>query len=131
MVKSCSAVNCKNRDTPKNRETPKKSIQTSTDTDNASTSTSSCDNASMTSSCVDSSRKSFHAFPKDEYMRRLWVSAVKRVGFNPSNSAVICSDHFLETDYRQTMKHNRLCLKSNAVPFGKSVKERKVIKKNL
>ena len=55
---------------------------------------------------------------------------MSRVGFKPTKCSRICSDHFLETDFFQN-KLRRL-LKQSAVPFGKSLKERrKIIKTPL
>lgn len=122
MVKSCCALNCTNRD----RIKPRKKITTLTDT--VGVRTIQVQIQIDTSSCVNTPGRSFHEFPKDECMRRLWVSAVSRDDFKPSRSSTVCSDHFLATDYRQTKK--RKLLKPNAVPFGRSLKERrKIIKK--
>ena len=112
MVHSCCAINCTNRAVKKQ--------PLSSSTDNASSSNS-CDNVPV---------RSFHRFPKDEYLQRLWVSAVSRVGFKPTKCSRICSDHFLETDFLKEKK--RRLLKQSAVPFGKSLKERrKIIKTPL
>ena len=42
---------------------------------------------------------SLHSFPKDETLRRKWISAVKRQRCNwdgPSSSSLLCSRHFKE-----------------------------------
>ena len=42
---------------------------------------------------------SLHSFPKDETLRRKWISAVKRQRSNwdgPSSSSLLCSKHFKE-----------------------------------
>lgn len=64
----------------------------------------------------------YHRFPKNEELRRLWISRCKRSDkFNPDNSRV-CSVHFLPGDYQRDLKNELLGLPSkknllpNAVP---------------
>ncbi|XP_050707935.1 THAP domain-containing protein 6-like [Eriocheir sinensis] len=45
---------------------------------------------------------SFHRFPRDEVLRRKWILATRRLNFNPSRSAVLCSRHFVEEDFDRT-----------------------------
>lgn len=42
--------------------------------------------------------KKFHKFPKDEELRKEWVRRLK-IGRNPLEHQVVCSDHFKESDY--------------------------------
>ena len=114
MVKSCCAHNCTNRFVPKRANTSE---------NNPGSSSGSSDITSHATTI----ERSFHRFPKDEEMRRLWIAAINRANFKPNNSTYICSDHFLSTDYKKGKR--RTFLKQNAVPFGKSVKERRQIKK--
>ena len=46
----------------------------------------------------DAKRK-FHQFPKDEARRTEWKAALKRDD-EPPKSAAVCSDHFLNSDYK-------------------------------
>ena len=41
-----------------------------------------------------------HAFPKDETLRARWIKSIPRENFNPAPSAVICSLHFVEADFK-------------------------------
>ena len=44
--------------------------------------------------------KSFHKFPlKNQELFKKWVVALKRESFTPTEHTVICSDHFLPSDY--------------------------------
>lgn len=43
---------------------------------------------------------SFHAFPlKHPDSLKLWVQAVKRKGFTPTEHSCLCSTHFVEEDF--------------------------------
>lgn len=39
------------------------------------------------------------SFPKDPELRKQWVLATRRDGFNPSSSSALCSKHFREEDF--------------------------------
>jgi len=47
---------------------------------------------------------SFHRFPKDEKLRRLWIRATKRKKFFPCPSSVLCSTHFKKEDFKSGTK---------------------------
>lgn len=72
-----------------------------------------CKSASHLEECKDIR---FHAFPTNEIVRNMWLKNC-RVEQNRSitKSNVICSRHFLETDY-QAPKNGRRLLNTNAVP---------------
>ncbi len=60
---------------------------------------------------------SYHEFPLKEDLKRLWLRAISRSGFEPnnlSNSSVICSVHFKESDYKLNCK--KRILKAESVP---------------
>ncbi|KAH6925028.1 hypothetical protein HPB50_027180 [Hyalomma asiaticum] len=67
---------------------------------------------------------SFHAFPRDPKIRKLWVLAIKRDRWQPTSSSRLCSAHFTNEDYvhdpsiaeRLGMKPFSRLLKPNAVP---------------
>ena len=71
---------------------------------------------------------SLHVFPKDENLRRIWTSKVKLTRGNwkgPSDTSVICSAHFEDSDFDHglyslfSLKKLRR-LKPDAVPIIKS-----------
>lgn len=72
-----------------------------------------CQSASHLEDCKD---VRFHGFPMNEIVRNMWVKNC-RIEQNRSitKSNVICSRHFLETDY-QAPKNGRRLLNTNAVP---------------
>lgn len=72
-----------------------------------------CQSASHLPECSD---VKFHAFPTNEIARNMWVKNC-HIEQNRSitKSNVVCSRHFLETDY-QAPKNGRRLLNSNAVP---------------
>ena len=60
---------------------------------------------------------SYHTFPKNEVRKEKWISAVKRKGWTPSNSSVLCSAHFSRDSYcRPPGGKQRALLKGDAVP---------------
>ncbi|XP_049839589.1 histone-lysine N-methyltransferase eggless-like isoform X2 [Schistocerca gregaria] len=68
--------------------------------------------------CTNRSGKSgatFHSFPKDNALRRLWIKALRRKDWEPTKSSKICSDHFREADIDRT---SLLCvrIRDGAVP---------------
>lgn len=61
----------------------------------------------------------FHHFPRDERLQRQWIIAVRRdVGpeFKTTDSTVVCSDHFVESDYVHGVKKPLAKLAPDAVP---------------
>ena len=59
-----------------------------------------------------SNRIKGHEFPKDPTHRQLWVIAIKRMDpvskklWQPTSSSIVCKEHFLPEDYRQTLTGN-------------------------
>ena len=73
------------------------------------------------SGCSNSTKvkgKTFHRFPKDESLRKLWIAFTgmkkKDPNWNPNNFAVICSDHFHPCDFNKNKKY--LTLKRGSIP---------------
>ncbi|KAM7307791.1 uncharacterized protein ISCGN_011427 [Ixodes scapularis] len=58
---------------------------------------------------------SFHRFPKKKELQDAWVAAMKRNGWRPNSSSLLCSVHFREEDMDRT---SRSCirLRDNVVP---------------
>jgi len=54
-------------------------------------------------------------YPKNETLRQKWLDSVNEKWFCPSKSSVVCSKHFLDTDYLTNIWGN-LCLKPEAIP---------------
>ncbi|XP_068506525.1 THAP domain-containing protein 6-like [Syngnathus scovelli] len=44
----------------------------------------------------------FHKFPRDDEMRRLWEEAMRRKDFTASDESVLCSQHFRSYDFDKT-----------------------------
>lgn len=63
-----------------------------------------------------------HKFPLDPQMKKRWIIAIKRLDpvtkkiWQPSLSSVVCHNHFLPTDYRETLLGERKRLLPEAVP---------------
>uniref|UniRef100_A0A6P7HHF7 THAP domain-containing protein 1-like n=1 Tax=Diabrotica virgifera virgifera TaxID=50390 RepID=A0A6P7HHF7_DIAVI len=80
------------------------------------------DNQSKKNPC-DKSVK-FYRFPKDSSLCKQWLHATKRRDKVNVKTAVICSKHFLESDYDPNLRHKLLSyapknyhgLKDDAVP---------------
>lgn len=57
----------------------------------------------------------FHRFPRKKEIREAWIKALRREKYIPSNTAVVCSEHFIEEDFDRTS-----CLKTrikeNSIP---------------
>ncbi|XP_060877180.1 THAP domain-containing protein 1-like, partial [Metopolophium dirhodum] len=59
----------------------------------------------------------FFRFPiKNEELTQLWVNAIRRKNFNPTQWSRICSVHFTENDFMIRSDADRPLLKINAVP---------------
>jgi len=43
----------------------------------------------------------YFRFPKDEPRRKLWVEAIRRENFVPTNNSMVCHNHFTEDDYQK------------------------------
>lgn len=56
---------------------------------------------------------SFHRFPKDEALRRIWVRNVRRENLVINKSTTVCSRHFVTSDI---IPGGRCRLKEGAVP---------------
>ncbi|XP_044751443.1 THAP domain-containing protein 6-like isoform X2 [Coccinella septempunctata] len=57
---------------------------------------------------------SFFSFPSDSKLRSLWVLAMKRENFEPTNSTVLCSNHFLESDV--VRQFGQIKLREGSIP---------------
>ena len=78
---------------------------------------SSCAAYGCTNKGVKGSNLSFHVFPKNPERREKWVRALRRDNFTATDATVICSDHFLTTDYKDDeIGYSKKILKNDAVP---------------
>ena len=72
--------------------------------------------------CPSPKDATYHTFPKDRELQKLWIIACKREGTINVRHARICSQHFNENDYERDLQHEllnlpqRKRLKANAVP---------------
>lgn len=68
-------------------------------------------------SFVKGSGITLHVFPKDPERRDKWVRALRRDNFAATDTTVICSEHFLPTDWKDDeIGYRRKNLKIDAVP---------------
>uniref|UniRef100_A0A3Q3K693 THAP domain-containing protein 1 n=1 Tax=Monopterus albus TaxID=43700 RepID=A0A3Q3K693_MONAL len=56
---------------------------------------------------------SFHHFPKDETLRKIWIRNVRRDNLVIKRTTTVCSRHFVSTD---VIQGGRRRLKEGAVP---------------
>lgn len=56
------------------------------------------------------------SFPKDTYLKKKWLIAVKRKNFNPGSGARLCSKHFTKDQFQLRPNVNFLLIKPGAVP---------------
>ncbi|XP_039286908.1 THAP domain-containing protein 1-like isoform X1 [Nilaparvata lugens] len=70
--------------------------------------------------CTERYRKrsgiSFHSFPNDAVLRKKWIVALRRDGFNPSKVTKICSNHFTSDCFRNSGWSSLRILNEDAVP---------------
>lgn len=69
---------------------------------------------------------SFHRFPKDESIKKIWIKKVRLTRAKwtgPSPSSSLCSEHFTDSDYEDSGSHysqfgmkKKKMLKSTAIP---------------
>ncbi|KAH6946681.1 hypothetical protein HPB50_014544 [Hyalomma asiaticum] len=69
---------------------------------------------------------SYHNFPRDDALRKQWISAIRRDNWTPSKHATVCSDHFAPEAYKDSVRlmqvfglakpNFRRYLKAHAVP---------------
>lgn len=63
-----------------------------------------CNNSFRKFSPQDTNYISFHRFPKDEKLRKVWIKACfRKDNFNP-DSSYICNIHFEENDFELNFK---------------------------
>ncbi|XP_058503501.1 THAP domain-containing protein 6-like [Solea solea] len=77
----------------------------------------SCSACGCTNRCNIQARSqgiTFHKFPKDDVLRKLWEVALRREGFNASQSSRLCSEHFRQEDFDRTGQTVRI--REGAVP---------------
>ncbi|RZF45915.1 hypothetical protein LSTR_LSTR008292 [Laodelphax striatellus] len=69
---------------------------------------------------VNDSRIQFFRFPKLKFMRNRWIEAIQRPDFKPHIDSIICSQHFVESNYVNQCDSDTKILKANAIPsiFG-------------
>ncbi|VEN52661.1 unnamed protein product [Callosobruchus maculatus] len=75
----------------------------------------SCSAFNCTARYIKGGNLKFHCFPKDAALREKWIRAVRRKDFEPGSRAVLCSKHFEDSDYVQTVMDTKR-LKKDAVP---------------
>lgn len=57
----------------------------------------------------------FFRFPKDPVVLAQWIHILKRKNFKPTSNTVLCSEHFVESDYLESSCKKKL-LKKTALP---------------
>ncbi len=72
--------------------------------------------------CKSPNEASYHRFPKEKTLQKLWLDCCKRDDKISVESARICSNHFKPDDYERDLRNEllnipvRKILKQNAVP---------------
>ena len=61
-------------------------------------------------SCPSPSGVSYHMFPKDQKLQKLWVDACKRNDFVNVRTASICRNHFIDEDFDRDFRNEMLKL---------------------
>lgn len=54
----------------------------------------------------------FHAFPKDKKRAALWASLMQCADFKPNKHSLLCSEHFVDSNYHQSLSLMRALNKS-------------------
>ena len=65
--------------------------------------------------------RTFHQYPSDHQRKRAWIARIRRVDFEPSTSACVCSYHFRDEDYTNPAyitpsQFRKRALKKTAIP---------------
>ncbi|KAG8175595.1 hypothetical protein JTE90_019407 [Oedothorax gibbosus] len=73
-----------------------------------------CSNSSY--SKVASKKRRVFRFPSDQKRRQQWIQNCRRDKWIPSKSAVLCEDHFEDTQFESNRADGWRKLKPNAIP---------------
>lgn len=60
--------------------------------------------------CRSPKDASYHHFPKDEKLSKIWLNACKRKDFVNVKTALICSEHFHEAEFERDLMNELLNL---------------------
>ena len=59
-------------------------------------------------SCTSPKEASFHRFPKNEKLSKIWLNACKRKDAVNVRTAYVCSEHFPEEDFERDLMNELL-----------------------
>ncbi len=65
--------------------------------------------------CKSPSGVSYHRFPKDPKLRKVWVLACKRKDYFNEDTARVCENHFLASDFERDLKNELLNLQTKKI----------------
>ena len=65
--------------------------------------------------CNSRSGVSYHRFPKDPKLRKVWVLACKRKDHFNEDKARVCENHFLSSDFERDLKNELLNLPTKKI----------------
>jgi hypothetical protein len=65
--------------------------------------------------CKSPSGVSYHRFPKDPKLRKVWVSACRRQDYFNEDKARVCENHFQSTDFERDLRNELLHLPTRKI----------------
>ena len=64
--------------------------------------------------------RTFHQYPSDPQRKRAWIARIRRVDFEPSTSACVCSYHFRDESDDENDEEKKPFLKMKLIDHSRS-----------